>query len=77
MNIGCWNIRGLNKTYKQQEVRSFVLTNKVSLMGIVENKVRVQEVSKSPKLSYKIGALFLTIATTLMGEYGLDGTHLS
>ena len=51
LNLASWNIRGLNMTYKQDDVRSFVLTNKISLLGILETKVRA---SKSLKISRAI-----------------------
>ncbi|KAJ9536466.1 hypothetical protein OSB04_un000347 [Centaurea solstitialis] len=36
----CWNIRGLNALDKQQEVRSFVRNNNVSICAILESHVR-------------------------------------
>lgn len=46
MIFGSWNIRGLNKPFKQKEFKSFLLTNKVVLMGCLETKVRVKGVEK-------------------------------
>ncbi|KAJ9536666.1 hypothetical protein OSB04_un000139 [Centaurea solstitialis] len=36
----CWNIRGLNALDKQQEVRSFVRNNNVSICAVLESHVR-------------------------------------
>ncbi|KAI8526575.1 hypothetical protein RHMOL_Rhmol12G0007000 [Rhododendron molle] len=38
--LGCWNIRGLNNPLKQKEVLSFIRVNCVSLFGVVEAKIR-------------------------------------
>ena len=64
MNIANWNIRGLNMTYKQNEIRSFVFSNKVSLMGINETKVRFPYVRKSPSPFFEVGSSSLTMTTT-------------
>ena len=40
MNVASWNIRGLNQPHKQDEVRKFISFNKLSLLGILETKVR-------------------------------------
>ena len=40
LNLASWNIRGLNMTYKQDDIRSFVFKNKISLLGLMETKVR-------------------------------------
>ncbi|KAJ9541973.1 hypothetical protein OSB04_028479 [Centaurea solstitialis] len=39
-NIACWNIRGLNALEKQQEVRSFIRNNNVSVIAILESHVK-------------------------------------
>ncbi|GAV89527.1 Exo_endo_phos domain-containing protein, partial [Cephalotus follicularis] len=36
----CWNIRGLNDTSKQKEVRHFVQKNGVAFLGLLETTVR-------------------------------------
>ena len=43
MNLGCWNIRGVNRPFKQQEIRSFISRNKISLLGILETRVSVEK----------------------------------
>ena len=40
ITTACWNIRGLNLNHKQDEVKALVFANKVSLLGLVETKVR-------------------------------------
>ena len=45
IKVGSWNIRGLNDPRKQVEVRRFILEHHVSLMGVVETKVRHQNFS--------------------------------
>ena len=38
--IASWNVRGLNRPFKQHEVHSLVMENKVSLLGINESRVK-------------------------------------
>ena len=38
MNVGCWNVRGVNQTFKQQEIRNFITRNMISLLGIQETR---------------------------------------
>lgn len=40
LQFGFWNMRGLNDPLKQKEVRSFVSKNKLSIIGLVEHKVK-------------------------------------
>ncbi|KAI8551299.1 hypothetical protein RHMOL_Rhmol06G0175000 [Rhododendron molle] len=40
LKIASWNIRGLNNPLKQKEVYSFISSQKLQLMGILETKVR-------------------------------------
>ena len=42
IKIGAWNIMGLNDPNKQVEIRKTILDQKLSLIGIVETKVRLQ-----------------------------------
>ncbi|KAG5557737.1 hypothetical protein RHGRI_007855 [Rhododendron griersonianum] len=44
---GSWNIRGLNDPLKQKEVRSVILANKFSLFGVVETKVRYENIQST------------------------------
>ena len=40
LNFAAWNIRGLNQPHKQEEVRKFISSSRLSLLGILETKVR-------------------------------------
>ncbi|XP_019240505.1 PREDICTED: uncharacterized protein LOC109220492 [Nicotiana attenuata] len=40
MIISAWNIRGLNKPYKQKELRLFLQKNKVDILGRLETRVK-------------------------------------
>lgn len=44
-NILCWNIRRLNWPNKQEDVRLFLQTNQVGLVGLIETKVKEKNVS--------------------------------
>ena len=48
MKIACWNVRGLNSLARQQEVRSLVQELNISLISLVEIKVRADN---SPSIS--------------------------
>lgn len=47
-----WNIRGLNEPFKKKELKTFLLTNKVVLIGCLETKVKA---NKAEKVKKKIG----------------------
>ena len=40
LQFGFWNMRGLNDPLKQREVRSFVNKNNLSIIGLVEHKIK-------------------------------------
>ena len=40
-----WNVRGMNKRYKQKEIKQFLLNNKVSLAGLIETRVKENNTS--------------------------------
>ncbi|KAK9681949.1 hypothetical protein RND81_10G039200 [Saponaria officinalis] len=42
MKLAFWNIRGVNRPSKQQELRHFLLKHKVNMMGLVETRVKTQ-----------------------------------
>ncbi|GJR53134.1 putative RNA-directed DNA polymerase [Tanacetum coccineum] len=46
MNIATWNIRGLNRTPKQSEVRHVVNENRLSICAILESHVDISALSK-------------------------------
>lgn len=39
MNIVTWNVRGLNKAYKQKELKVVIKENKIGLLAILEHRV--------------------------------------
>ena len=45
-NIVSWNIRGLNWPNKQEDLKIFLHSNKVGLIGLMETKVRVENDGK-------------------------------
>lgn len=46
MKLVVWNIRGLNDLFKQKEVTSFVRRVKVSLICLLETRVKVEKAEK-------------------------------
>jgi hypothetical protein len=46
MKLVLWNIRGINNLLKQKEVRSFVRRVKVSLICLLETRVKVEKAEK-------------------------------
>ncbi|XP_058222932.1 uncharacterized protein LOC131332652 [Rhododendron vialii] len=45
IKIASWNIRGLNSPRKQMEIKKFIHTSRLSLIGIVETKVRQENLA--------------------------------
>ena len=50
MNCFAWNVRGLGLSFKAKEVGKFLLTHKVSLVGIFETRVNKELIVHSQKL---------------------------
>ncbi|XP_074315537.1 uncharacterized protein LOC141651735 [Silene latifolia] len=46
MNFGFWNVRGMNKEVKQRVVNTFLHTNNVGLFGLLETKVKFNNVHR-------------------------------
>lgn len=46
MNLLTWNVRGLNKIYKQKEFKSFIRNNNVVLISILEHRVKEENAKK-------------------------------
>lgn len=46
MKLITWNVRGLNKLYKQKEMNEFLTVNKVSIIAIIEHRVTEQASKK-------------------------------
>lgn len=52
MNFAVWNVRGLNKSAHQKELKHFISSNKISFMACVETKVKEKNsVNISRKIS--------------------------
>ena len=49
MKWSFWNVRGMNKKYKQKEIKLFLQNNKVSLAGLIETSVKEFNVKATPK----------------------------
>jgi len=45
-NIVAWNIRGLNWPNKQADLRTFLHTNKIGMIGLMQTKIKVENDSK-------------------------------
>jgi exonuclease III len=62
MKVLSWNIRGLNKAFKQREIRKVIRLWKISILCLVETKVRQENMDR-------------VISNTLPGEFGFVGTR--
>ena len=40
MKWSFWNVRGMNKRYKQKEIKLLLQQNKASLAGLIETRVK-------------------------------------
>lgn len=49
IKLASWNVRGLNNPIKQAEIRKFIHANSLSLIGIVESKIRKENMDLSMK----------------------------
>ncbi|XP_070057316.1 uncharacterized protein [Nicotiana tomentosiformis] len=45
MSVVTWNIRGLNKAYKQKEIKEFIKQNKKAVIALVEHGIKEQKAS--------------------------------
>ena len=45
-NICCWNVRGLNWPNKQEDIKLFLHTYHIGLIGMLETKVKLARVNK-------------------------------
>ncbi|XP_019240335.1 PREDICTED: uncharacterized protein LOC109220328 [Nicotiana attenuata] len=46
MIVSSWNIRGLNKPFKQIELKAFLFEHKIALLGCLETKIKPRSVTK-------------------------------
>jgi len=44
VNIASWNVRGLNRPKKQEDVKAFLQKYQISLIGLLETKVKEEKV---------------------------------
>ncbi|KAK4720321.1 hypothetical protein R3W88_018659 [Solanum pinnatisectum] len=49
MQLVAWNVRGLNKVHKQKEAKLFIRTNNVSIIALLEHKIKDQQIVKVMK----------------------------
>ena len=49
MNLVCWKIRGLDDPVKQSEIQKIVNRTTASMLGITENKLRIENVDRVMK----------------------------
>ncbi|XP_074283518.1 uncharacterized protein LOC141608064 [Silene latifolia] len=53
MNIGVWNIRGMNKLLKQSEVISLFNSARLDILGIVETRIRKNKANNVQRRQFK------------------------
>lgn len=73
MIICAWNIRGLNKSFKQRKFQRFLNKNKIDLVGCFETKVKKL---KAPSIQKNLGVEWKFIDnynSAPNGRIGLDG----
>ena len=59
MIIGSWNIRGVCEPFKQRELRSWILNHHISMVGVLETRVRA---GRSPHLIDSIMASWQSVS---------------
>lgn len=57
MIISTWNIRGLNKPFKQKELKAFLLNQKIDLLGCLETRIKPRSGMKIKKKINKEGKI--------------------
>lgn len=76
MRFASWNVRRLNKSPHQRELINFIASNHLSLIGLMETKVKVVNSSVVSKKINKNGNGFSIMNTILMAEFGLVGIQI-
>jgi len=46
MTLICWNVRGINKPFKQKEIKNFLHKNKFEICGLLETRVKAEMFKK-------------------------------
>lgn len=49
-SIACWNVRGMNKANRHLDIKSFMISNKFYLVGLLETKVSFQHRDRVAKV---------------------------
>ncbi|XP_074298970.1 uncharacterized protein LOC141629962 [Silene latifolia] len=47
LNLGFWNVRGMNRRNKQLVINKFLFDNNVGIFGLIETKIKPQNVNKA------------------------------
>lgn len=69
--LSAWNIRGLNKSFKQKELKDFLLRNNVDVVGCLETKIQTHNADRIKKSFGKDWAIFTDSPTTVNGRVWL------
>ncbi|KAG5544421.1 hypothetical protein RHGRI_016993 [Rhododendron griersonianum] len=59
ISLGAWNVRGLNDPLKQKEVHSMIKVHRLGMMGVVEAKVRPENIDHVVKRCFPHSWSFL------------------
>ncbi|GAB2210956.1 hypothetical protein Droror1_Dr00016246 [Drosera rotundifolia] len=51
--IGAWNVRGINKAAKQVALKNFLIANKLSLLTVLESKVKANKFKQVSSACFK------------------------
>lgn len=75
MFFGCWIIRGPKEHMKQREVRKFIHEHHLSILGLVETKVKVvnKDMVLKARPLIEIGRPCVITIIPRMAEYGFVG----
>lgn len=60
-SFASWNVRGLNNPIKQVEIRRFFQAYRLSLVGIVETKLRKENLDSAMKKCLPLVGALLTM----------------
>ncbi|GAV71615.1 Exo_endo_phos domain-containing protein, partial [Cephalotus follicularis] len=66
--VAVWNGRGLNDPSKQSEVKHFISSNNISLLGILESRVRLPNCDKVARNIYKNWNCFSNHSVSMLGR---------
>ena len=75
MKIAVWNVRELNSPSRHTDVTSLVHEHNLSLIGLVETKVRDGNHIPIRKELLPRGLWSIIILTILVAEFGYSGTR--